>query len=86
MKNSSYYLWLSLLFVVIFIICCYLYGYNSGSCKMKKKYICNNDFCLYKEFNVFLQDIVKNEIKYLIANKKIQKRVNIETFPETFFN
>jgi hypothetical protein len=89
MKNSKiYYLYLSLLFVFVFIICiciC-LYGYNSGSCKVINKYICNDDFCLYKEFNVYLQDVIKNEINGLTDNKEIQKRVNISTFPETIFN
>ena len=87
MKNSKfYYLYLCLLFVLVFIICMYLHGYSSGACKINKKYICNDDFCLYKEFNVYLQDVIKNEINYLIMNKEIQKRVNIETFPETIFN
>jgi hypothetical protein len=70
----------------LFIICIFVYGYNSGSCKRKKKYICNDDFCLYKEFNVFLRDVIKNEINYLLVNKEIQKRVNIETFTETIFS
>ena len=87
MKNSKiYYLYLSLLFVFIICICLYLYGYNSGSCKVNNKYICNDDFCLYKEFNVYLQDVIKNEINGLTDNKEIQKRVNITTFPETIFN
>jgi len=87
MKNSKiYYLYLGLLFVFVFIICICLYGYNSGSCKVNNKYICNDDFCLYKEFNVYLQDVIKNEINRLTDNKEIQKRVNISTFPETFFN
>ena len=83
MKISKVYL--CLLFVFAFIICICVYGYSSGSCKINKKYICNDDFCLYKEFNVFLQEIIKNEINYLLVNKNIQKRVNIETFPETIF-
>jgi len=87
MKNTNlYYLYLSLLFVFVFIICIFLYGYNSGSCKLNKKYICNDDFCLYKEFSVYLQDITKNEINDLIINKKIQKRVNISSFTETIFD
>lgn len=89
MKNINYYLYLLfVLFVlVLFIIFAIsLYGYNSGSCKIKKKYICNDDFCLYKEFNVFLQKIIKNEINSVLLDKKIQKRVNIETFPEEILN
>ena len=85
MKNSKPY-YLALLFVFVFIICLFLYGYNSGSCKVNKKYICNDDFCLYKEINVYLQDVIKNEINDLTNNKIIQKRVNISTFPETIFN
>ena len=85
MKNIKFYSYLSL-FVFVFIICICLYGYNSGSCKLNKKYICNDDFCLYKEFNVYLQDVIKNEINDLTDNKEIQKRVNITIFPETIFN
>jgi|UniRef100_A0A6C0JCW5 hypothetical protein len=87
MKSSKfYYLYLSLLFIFIICICLGLYGYNSGSCKVKKEYICNDFFCLFKEFDVYLQDVIKNEINNLIGNKGIQKRVNISTFPETFLN
>ena len=85
-RNNIYYLFWFLLFVFIFIICIGAYGYNSGSCKLNKKYICNNDFCLYKEFKIYLQEIIKNEINELLKNDKIQKRVNIETYPETIFN
>uniref|UniRef100_A0A6C0BSE2 Fe2OG dioxygenase domain-containing protein n=1 Tax=viral metagenome TaxID=1070528 RepID=A0A6C0BSE2_9ZZZZ len=84
------FLYLSLIFVFILIICILCYGYNRGLCKMNKKYICDNNFCLYKEFNVYLKDVIKNEISYLLTNKEIQKRVDIEPFPkifpETIFN
>lgn len=80
MKISKMY-YLSL---CVLMIC--LYGYNSGSCKINKKYICNDDFCLYKEFNIYLQDIIKNEINNLLINKEIQTRVNINILPETIFN
>lgn len=83
MKIKLIYYLYSVIF--IFIIIC-IYGYNSGSCKIKKKYICSNNFCLYKEFNVYLKNKIKNEINNLIKNKEIQKRVNITTFPETIFN
>lgn len=86
MKNRKFNLLHLLLFSLIIIFCVCVYGYNSGSCKINKKYICDDKFCLYKEFNVYLQDVIKNEINYLIINKEIQKRVNIETFPETIFN
>ena len=85
-RNNIYYVYLVLLFVFIFISCICAYGYNSGSCKLNKKYICNNDFCLYKEFKIYLQEIIKNEINELLKHNEIQKRVNIETYPETIFN
>jgi len=87
MKNKTiYYLYWVLLVILVFIICIGFYGYNSGSCKINKKYICTNDFCLYKEFNIYLQNIIKNEINSLLINKEIQKRVDIKTYPETIFD
>lgn len=85
-KNNIYYLYLCLLFILVFIICIGVYGYHSGSCKINKKYTCTNDFCLYKEFKIYLQDAIKNEINKALTNKEIQKRVNIQTYPETIFN
>jgi len=82
--KQTNYLYLSIFIFIIICVC--IYGYNSGSCKINKKYICNDDFCLYKEFDVYLKNEIKKEITYLSANKKIQKRVNILTFPETIFN
>jgi hypothetical protein len=82
LKKILYLVFILLVFV---FICICLYGYNSGACKLNKKYICNNDFCLYKEFSIYLQDI-ENEIDDLIENKEIQKRVNISSFTETIFN
>uniref|UniRef100_A0A6C0KEH1 Fe2OG dioxygenase domain-containing protein n=1 Tax=viral metagenome TaxID=1070528 RepID=A0A6C0KEH1_9ZZZZ len=84
-SNISYLYW-CLFFALIIIFCVGIYGYNSGSCKINKKYICNDNFCLYKEFKIFLQDVVKNEINHMLDNKKIQKRVNIVTYPETILN
>lgn len=87
-KNNpiySFLYWL-LLFIVLVIIGVIIYGYNSGSCKRQKKYICDKNFCLYKEFNVNLNTNIKNEINKMISNKEIQKRVNITTFPENIFN
>ena len=83
-KNNFLYLYLLLLFVII--ICIIFYGYNSGSCKINKKYICNNNFCLYMEFKIYLHIIVKNEINKMLLNTEIQKRVNIVTYPETILN
>jgi hypothetical protein len=83
-KNNFLYLYiLVFLVIIIFII---FYGYNSGSCKINKEYICNENFCLYKEFKIYLQVIVKNEINKMLLNTEIQKRVNIVTYPETIFN
>jgi len=85
-KNHVFYF--SLLFVILFLIIIFLvmYGYNSGSCQIKKNYICSDDFCLYKEFNVYLPNVIKNEIDVVLDKKELQKRVNITTFPETLFN
>ena len=83
-KHSFLYLFFIILFIIIISFC--IYGYNSGSCKLNKEYICNKDFCLYKEFNIYLNNIIKNEINIILVNKEIQKRVNIETFPETILN
>lgn len=85
-KNNIYYWYWFLLLVLVFIICIGFYGYSSGSCKINKRYICTNDFCLYKEFKIYLGNIIKSEINALLLNKRIQKRVNIETFPETILN
>ena len=63
-----------------------LYAYNSGSCRYKKQYLCNNNFCLWKEFTIYLSESLKKEIQILLQNKSIQKRVNIEFYPENIFN
>lgn len=90
-KNNSIYSYLHFLhlllcFIVLLIITIIIYGYNSGSCKRQKNYICNDNFCLYKEFNLHLNSNIKNEINTMVYNKQIQKRVNISTFPENIFN
>ena len=72
--------------IVILILVGIIYGYNSGSCKIKKKYKCHDDFCLYKEFPVYLKEDIKNEVDNMLDNKSIQKRVNINIYPETIFN
>lgn len=71
--------------ILLLLFFIYLYGYYSGSCKINKKYICNKDFCLYKEFNVYFDDNIKNEINNILKINKIQKRVNIKTYPENIF-
>jgi len=76
-----------LLGLIIFIILTIaIYGYNSGSCKLEKEYICDKSFCLFKEFKIYLENKIGLEINSLISNKDIQKRVEITTYPETIFN
>lgn len=84
-KRNTLMYWF-LFIIMVLIICIIVYGYNSGSCKINKKYSCDSDFCLLKEFDVHLEGRVKNEINSVLANTQLQKRVNIETFPETIFN
>lgn len=75
---------LGLIILTILIIA--IYGYNSGSCKLEKEYICDKSFCLFKEFKIYLENKIGLEINSLINNKDIQKRVEITTYPETIFN
>ena len=74
------------LFIIGLLSFIYIYANNSGSCKVNKKYICSQDFCLYKEFKIFLPQIIKNEINEMLNNTKIQKRVTIKMYPETIFH
>ena len=78
---------LLVLSLVIFalIILIVLYGYQSGSCKIIKKYKCSEEFCLYKEFNTILPTEVQSDVNKMIENKQIQKRVEIRMYPETLF-
>lgn len=90
-KNKDYMFWLYLLTVIlvvliIVVVIIYIYGYYSGSCKINKKYICNNNFCLHKEFKIQLNSIITNEITQVLKNDTIQKRVTINTYPEVFFD
>ena len=86
MKNYKYkYKYILFILIILFILF-FTYGYHSGSCKINKKYICNDDFCLYKEFNIFLRAKIKHEITVMLEKKDIQKRVNIETYPETILH
>jgi hypothetical protein len=80
---------IGVIILLLFIICCIIiiiYGYNSGSCKINKKYICETEFCLYKMFKIILADNIKNEIYELLSNNQIKKRVNIELYPEKILN
>jgi len=77
---------LIILFIILLIILFIIYAYNSGSCKINKKYICNNNFCLYKEFKISLNSTIKNDIYKIISNKDLSKRVTIKTYPENIFN
>jgi len=83
-KNSKILTFIFILIIIIILL--FVYAYNSGSCKINKKYICDNNFCLYKEFKVYLKNNIQNEIDNLLKMKDIQKRVNIETYPETISN
>jgi hypothetical protein len=85
MKILNYLKALSL-FVLIIIILLTVYAYNSGSCQINKKYICDNNFCLLKEFAIELNENIKNDIDQMLADKSIQKRVSITTYPENIFN
>lgn len=73
-------------FIILIMLIIVIYGYNSGSCKLEKEYICDKSFCLFKEFKVYLENKIGLEINSLINNKDIQKRVEISTYPETIFN
>jgi len=83
-KQWNLFTILFILVMLIIVIC--LYGYNSGSCKRTKSYPCTDDFCLSKQFKVTLPNTIQHEIKDVLANKKIQKRVDIQTSPETLFH
>ena len=85
MKLLNY---IKILSVIIFIIIVVIivYAYNSGSCQISKKYICQDKFCLIKEFNVELNQTILSNIDVMLENKKIQKRVSISSYPETIFN
>jgi hypothetical protein len=84
MKIQNYLKALSLFFLIIILII--VYAYNSGSCQINKKYICDNNFCLLKEFAIELNENIKNDIDLMLADKSIQKRVSITTYPENIFN
>jgi hypothetical protein len=84
-KNMSlYFSIIIIILIVIFLI--YLYAYNSGSCKINKKYICNNNFCLFKEFYLELPNNIEKDIDNIQKNKNLQKRVEINFYPEMIFN
>jgi hypothetical protein len=85
MKLLNYIKVLSIiiLIIIIFII---VYAYNSGSCQINKEYICENNFCLIKEFNIELNQTILSEVDLMLENKQIQKRVSISTYPENIFN
>ena len=85
-KILIFILTLILTFIFIVTICLFVYGYYSGSCKINKKYICNNNFCLYKEFDIILEKNIKNDIDKILANKDLSKKVVIKTYPENIFN
>ena len=83
MKN-----YIKILIIIIFFLISstIIYAYNSGSCQINKEYICQDNFCLIKEFNVELNQTILTDIDIILENKKIQKRVSITTYPENIFN
>jgi len=85
MKISNYIKILSII-ILVFIVLIIVYAYNSGSCQINKEYICEDNFCLIKEFNVDLNQTILNDIDSMLENKKIQKRVSITTYPENILN
>ena len=68
------------LLIILILIC--IYGYNSGSCQINKDYKCDNNFCLYKEFQSNINGHLMNDINQMLDNNEIQKRVSIKTYPE----
>lgn len=76
---------LLLLIIIILVILIVIY-LNSGSCKTDKNYICNDKFCLYKEFKINLKDNIKKDINKMLDNKEIQKRVNLKSPLENIYN
>jgi hypothetical protein len=49
-------------------------------------YPCTENFCLWKEFHLQLPETIQREIQSVLEKKELQKRVDIETFPETLFH
>ena len=62
--------WLYMLVIIIcfLIITVITYGYNSGSCQIDKEYICDDNFCLHKEFNINLNVYLMNNIQNMLKN------------------
>jgi hypothetical protein len=88
MENNNFIL-LILIFILMFILLINIvinYAYNSGSCKIKKKYICDNNFCLYKELSIQIPQNIQKNIDVLLDNKEIQKRVEIKMYPEMIYD
>jgi len=83
MKTFFYWIVIILVFFILFL---YIIGYNSGLCKINKKYTCEKKFCLYKQFSFYFPANISKDLQKLIQNKRIQKRVNVQTFPETILN
>ena len=80
--------YIQLLSIIILLIICLIviYAYNSGSCQIHKEYICEDNFCLIKEFNVELNQTILNDIDTMLENKTLQKRVSITSYPENILN
>ena len=85
-QNIKYFILIFFITILVLFFIIYFYAYNSGSCKINKKYICNNKFCLYKEFYLELPNTIKREINIVHNNKNLQKRVEINFYPEMILN
>ena len=85
-ENKTMYIYYFLAAIIFIIIVTIMYGYNSGSCKIQKKYVCSNEFCLFKEFHFVLPENYTHSVSQMLTNQSIQKRVSIKMYPETLFN
>jgi hypothetical protein len=74
------------LFIIILIISVIIYAYNTGSCQLDKKYICNKDFCLYKTFKFNIPENLKKSIDHILPMENLQTRVSISMYPENILN
>jgi hypothetical protein len=83
-KTAGGYVKLKIIFLIllIFLLLVGVYGYNSGSCQITKEYKCDKNFCLYKEFQSNMNGDLIRDIKQMLDNKEIQKRVSIKMYPE----
>jgi len=72
--------------IILIKVIAVTYMYFSGSCKINKSFPRSSKFTLLKRFNFSLGADLQKCVHKMVANKSIQKRLSIKTFPETFFN